>query len=67
MPPKLKIRDLLTSFLMPTLVGKTLVLYFGAGYANHPGEGFGYGLALSILFTLTMIGRFLWRYRDHVD
>ena len=66
-PPKLKIRHLLMSFLMPTLVGKSLVLYFGAGYANNPGDGYGYGLLASILFTLAMIGRFLWTYRHHED
>lgn len=66
-PRQLKMGDLLTSFLLPTLFGKTLILYFGLNYSEHPGEGYGVGLALSILFTLTMLGRFVWRFRHYKD
>jgi len=45
------------------IFGKTLVIYFGMNYTNHPGRGYGIGLAISILFTLVMIIRFLWKYR----
>jgi hypothetical protein len=49
------------------LVGKSMVLYFGAMYSDEPGQGWGYWLAGAIIFTLTMIGRFLWRYKDRQD
>lgn len=52
---------------MPTLFGKTLIMFFGLQYASYPDQGYGYGLAISIIFTLTMIARFLWRYRHYND
>ncbi len=64
---KLKLGDLILAFLMPTLFGKSLVLYFGLNYSNYPGEGYGYGLIAAIAFTLTMVARFLWKYRDYED
>lgn len=59
--------DFLRSFLVPTLVGKTFVLYFGLNYSEHPGEGYGYGLAGAILFTLVSLCLFLWKYRNYED
>lgn len=59
--------DLIFAFLLPTLLGKLLILYFGSNYSTFPGEGYGYGLIVSILFTVFMVGRFLWRYRDYRD
>lgn len=64
---KLKLSDLLLAFLMPTLIGKSLVIYFGLNYSNYPGEGYGYGLILSILFTVAMAARFIWRFWDYED
>lgn len=52
---------------MPTLFGKSLVVYFGLNYSEFPGEGYGYGLTLSIIFTLSMLGRFVWKYRNIED
>ena len=59
--------DFFLAFFMPMVVGKSMVLYFGAMYSDEPGQGWGYGLAGAILFTLAMIGRFLWRYKDRQD
>ena len=64
---KLEIKDLLLTFLMPTIFGKVMILYFGLNYSDHPDRGYGIGLVVSILFTIAMIGRFLWRYRDYDD
>jgi hypothetical protein len=64
---KAMIKDLIVAFLVPTLIGKSFVLYFGLNYSNNPGEGYGYGLVASILFTLTMVGRFIWKYRNYED
>lgn len=55
------------AFLTPTLLGKVAIIYFGMNYSQYPGEGFGVGLVISIVFTLCMFGRFLWRYRDFKD
>ncbi len=63
-PPKMNVVDLLLAFVGPAVLGKSLVLYFGAHYSASPGDGYGIGLVLSILFTTTMIGRFIWKYRN---
>lgn len=53
--------------LMPTLIGKSLIMYFGLNYSESPGEGYGYGLVASILFTVLMLIYFVWKFRDYVD
>lgn len=55
------------SFVSPALFGKLCLLYFGSMYSAHPGKGYGIGLVISILFTLTMLGRFAWRYRHYSE
>lgn len=62
---KLKITDLLMPFLFPTIVGKTLILYFGLNYANYPDEGYGVGLICAIVFTVFMLTRFVWKFRHY--
>lgn len=64
---KLIIKDFLRSFLMPTLIGKSFVLYFGINYSMYPGEGYGYGLAGSIAFTAISLVLFAWKYRNYED
>lgn len=59
--------DFVFAFVMPTVLGKCLVLYFGLLYSAREGEGYGYGLFASIAFTLAMVTRFLWKYRDYND
>lgn len=66
-PKKISFVDLLVSFLFPTLIGKSLLLYFGLNYSEHPGEGYGYGLVFAFTLTLCMVGRFLWKYRNYDD
>ncbi len=58
------LRDLIFAFFFPTAVGKTLIFYFGVNYSNYPGRGYGTGLAISVAFTVFMVGRLLWKYRD---
>lgn len=65
--PPLKLGALLATFLVPTLFGKTMILYFGLNYSDHPGDGYGYGLVIAILFTAVMMGRFLWKYRNYEE
>jgi hypothetical protein len=68
-PPanRLQLKDLLIAFVLPTLLGKSLIIYFGLNYSDHPDEGYGIGLVLSILFTLLMMGRFVWKFRNYED
>lgn len=61
------IKDLIKVFLIPTLINKAFMLYFGLNYSKYPGEGYGYGLAATLLFLFFMIGKFLWKYRDEED
>lgn len=60
-------KDFIRSFLLPTLIGKSLVLYFGINYSLSPGEGYGYGLAAAIAFTLCSLCLFAWKYRNHEE
>ncbi len=59
--------DFAKSFLMPTLIGKSFVLYFGINYSAYPDEGYGYGLIASIVFTVTSLVLFAWKYKDVED
>lgn len=65
--PKAILKDFLRSFLVPTLVGKAFVLYFGIRQAEYPGEGYGYGLAAAICFTVGSLSLFIWKYRNYED
>ena len=49
---------------MPTLVGKTLVLYFGINYSMYPDEGYGYGLIFAIALTVVGLLKLIWKYKD---
>ncbi len=68
-PPKkkLEIKHLLVPFVVPLVIGKTLILYFGLHYADYPGEGYGIGLACAIGFTAFSLFRFAWKYRHYGD
>lgn len=61
------LKEFIRSFLMPTLVGKSLVLYFGINYSLYPDEGYGYGLIASAGFTVCTLVLFAWKYRDHEE
>lgn len=63
----MKVKDLVQAFIMPTVVGKSLILYFGLGYSEEPSRGYGIGLVLSIAFTVIMLIRFVWKYRDYEE
>jgi hypothetical protein len=67
--PKTKniLSDFLKSFFVPMLINKAFMLYFGLNYSDHPDEGYGYGLAITIVFFLFTIGKFLWAYKDVED
>jgi len=60
-------KDFLKVFIVPVLINKMFMLYFGLNYSDHPGEGYGYGLVATILFFLFTCGRFIWKYRNIED
>ncbi|OQW52133.1 MAG: hypothetical protein A4S09_08975 [Proteobacteria bacterium SG_bin7] len=64
---KSELPKFLITLLMPTLIGKGFVVFFGTRYSSYPGEGYGYGLAAAITFTLVSFARFLWKFRDYED
>ena len=57
----------LMAFLIPTLIGKVLILYFGSMYSAHPDEGYGYGLLAAVMFTVTSLSLFIWQNRNYKD
>lgn len=61
------LKDFLKVFLVPTLINKFFMIYFGLNYSNSPGEGYGYGLAGTILFLIFTMARFVWKYKDIED
>jgi len=61
------LKDLIRVFLLPTLINKALMLYFGLNYVEFPGEGYGYGLVATILILAFTMISFLWKYRDVQD
>ena len=65
--PKAIMLDFLRSFLVPTLITKCFVLYFGIMYAEHPGEGYGWGLIIACSFTVLTLSLFAWKYRNYED
>ena len=65
--PKKILTDFARSFLMPTLIGKSFVLYFGINYSSYPGEGYGYGLIAAIVVTVGSLMAFAWKYRNVED
>ena len=65
--PRKIIFDFAKSFLVPTLIGKSFVLYFGINYSQYPGEGYGYGLIISLAITAGSLIAFAWKYKDQEE
>lgn len=65
--PKNVLADFIKVLLIPLLINKAFLLYFGLNYSNYPGEGYGYGLVASILLLFLTMGRFLWKYRNYEE
>lgn len=64
---QINMTEMAVTFVSPALFGKMMLLYFGSMYSQHPGEGYGIGLCCAIVFTLTMVGRFIWKYKDYSE
>lgn len=65
--PNAVLKDFIKVLIVPMLINKAFMLYFGLNYSNHPGEGYGYGLIATILFLFFTVGRFVWKYKDVED
>ncbi len=65
--PRKILFDFAKSFLMPTLIGKSFVLYFGINYSLYPDEGYGYGLIIAIAVTVFSLIAFAWKYKDQEE
>ncbi len=64
---KSALKVFIRTFLVPTLVGKALVIFFGLNYSSYPGEGYGYGLVASLAFTFISLAAFAWKYRNQEE
>jgi hypothetical protein len=49
-----------TAFV-PLIFTKALVLYFGVQYSAYPGEGYGWGLLITISVTLISFAIFIYK------
>lgn len=60
-------KDLVLTGVGPLIITKLAVVYFGLMYSAYPDQGYGYWLTGSIVFTLTTLARFIWKYRNYSD
>lgn len=60
-------KSFLRTLVLPFIVNKAFMMYFGLNYSEYPGKGYGYGLALTIVILLFTIGLFLWKFRHIQD
>ncbi len=61
------LKDFLKTLIVPLVINKFFMMYFGLMYSNYPDEGYGYGFAATIFFLLANCGFFIWKYRDIED
>lgn len=55
-----KLKTYLRIFLVPTLINKAFILYFGLKYSQYPDEGYGWGLVITISLTLLSFAYFIY-------
>lgn len=60
-PDHRKFLSYLRMFLLPTLFLKMGLLYFGLNYTEYPGEGYGWGLVITLILSVLNLGLFLWK------
>lgn len=59
-PDKKQFLSYIRMLFVPTIFTKTLIMFFGLNYAMYPGEGYGYGLAVAICFSICTFSYFVW-------
>jgi len=65
--PEKTLFDFVKGFFIPTVIGKICVLYYGINYSQYPGEGYGYGLAVSVAATVGSLVMLIYKYRNTED
>ena len=65
--PGSQLASYLRVFLVPTLLLKGFLLYFGLNYSNNPGEGYGWGLIIAIVLSLLNFAFFIWKTRNNTE
>ena len=51
------------TFIVPMIIMKVFLLYFGLNYSQYPGEGYGYGLVATLVISGAGFAYFLWSQR----
>ncbi len=51
----------LRAVLLPLLITKSFLFYFGIQYSRYPGQGYGWGAFISGSFTVVMLIYFIWK------
>jgi putative effector of murein hydrolase len=54
-------------FIVPTLILKMAILYFGLKYSQYPDEGYGWWLLAAVLLSLVNFGIFLYQNWDETE
>lgn len=49
------------AFVVPTLILKGAIIYFGLNYSMYPDEGYGWGLLAAVVLSLFNFALFLWK------
>lgn len=49
------------TFIVPTLLLKASIIYFGLNYSNDPGQGYGWGLLISVVLSLFNFALFIYK------
>lgn len=55
-----KLFSYLRIFLLPTLILKAAIIYFGLHYSQDPGAGYGWGLVAAIALSLANFAYFIY-------
>lgn len=64
---ELSLNFFIPAFIIPIIITKTAILYFGINWSNYPGEGYGYGFFATLLFAVLNFTFFLWRHRHYSE
>jgi hypothetical protein len=64
---KQKLAAYIRAFVVPTILIKMFMLYFGLNYAAYPDHGYGYGLLATVILSLANFSYFLYLNWDDSD
>jgi hypothetical protein len=64
---KRKLTAYIRAFVVPTILIKVFMLYFGLNYAAYPERGYVYGLAATVILSLANFSYFLYLNWNEAD